>query len=203
VWRSWRAIHSGSIFSTQSRGRKDIDRLTLEEVEALGDLAVEMFGDFGVELQAMVLWGAYTCMRTAEVFAARHSRLHGDVYNLREQFNRKLGRETEPKHGSVGRIFVPDAAREAVLAKPRRLDDDLMFRTKRGKQFRQESFGYYWGPLRAAFTRTPSRSGPTRGSRWSSCSACCAPAASRASRRPGAMTARRAAPWGASSSAVA
>lgn len=136
----------------QSRGRKDIDRLSRDEVHALADLALELHGDFGPELQAMVLWSAYTCVRTGELFAARFSRLHGDVYELREQVNRRLRKETEPKHGSTGRIFVPEPAREAVLAKPRRLDDDLMFRTKRGRQFTQESFGYYWKPLRAAFT---------------------------------------------------
>jgi integrase len=38
------------------------------------------------------------------------------------------------------------------LDKPRRLNDDLMFLTKRGRQFRQESLWRAWDPIRRAFT---------------------------------------------------
>jgi hypothetical protein len=51
----------------------------------------------------------------------------------------------------VGTIYVPEPAQRAVLNKPRRLGDDLMFRTKRGRQFRQESLHRAWTPVRAAF----------------------------------------------------
>ena len=46
---------------------------------------------------------------------------------------------------------MPEPARRAVLDKPRRLGDDLMFRTKRGRQCRQESLHRAWTPVRAAF----------------------------------------------------
>jgi integrase len=62
-----------------------------------------------------------------------------------------LGRETAPKHNSTGTIFVPEPAQRAVLAKPRVLGDDLIFRTKRGSQFRQESLWRAWDPVRRAF----------------------------------------------------
>jgi hypothetical protein len=39
-----------------------------------------------------------------------------------------------------------------VLDKPRRLGDDLIFRSKQGKQFRQESQWRAWDPVRRAFT---------------------------------------------------
>jgi integrase len=133
-------------------GRKDIIVLTREEVHDLAALAVAQQGDlFGRELQALILWAAYTCMRPGESFAARYSLLHEDTYDLRRQFNSTLGRETDPKHDSTGLIYVPEPARRAVLDKPRRLDDDLMFRSKRGKQFRQASFWPSWHPLRTAF----------------------------------------------------
>src|SRR4051812_31295942 len=80
------------------------------------------------------------------------SLLNGDIYDLRRQFNSTLRRETEPKHGSTGSLYVPEPARPAVLNKPRRLGDDLIFRSKRGNQFRQESQWRAWDPVRRAFT---------------------------------------------------
>lgn len=136
----------------QSKGREDITVLTRDEVDELAELALEVHGEeFGRELAAMVRWQAYTCVRTGETFASRYSLLDGDVYYLRHQFNSRLRRETSPKHNSAGAIYVPEPAQRAVLDKPRRLGDDLMFRSKRGKQFRQESLHRVWTPLRAAF----------------------------------------------------
>jgi hypothetical protein len=140
---------------TQGDGRKDIIVLTSEEVDKLAEHAVQVHGQkFGVEFAAMILWGAYTCMRPGETFAARYSRLKDDTYSVKKQFNSRLGKETKPKHNSTGTIYVPDPAREAVLSKPRRLSDDLMFRTKRNKQFRQTSLHEAWKTVRAAFTAT-------------------------------------------------
>jgi integrase len=135
------------------RGREDIIVLTRDEVHELARIARVLHGGaFGEEIAALILWAAYTCMRPGEIFAARYSLLDGDVYDLRRQFNSTLARETEPKHNSIGMIFVPEAARRAVLDKPRRLGDDLIFRSKRGKQFRQESQWRAWDPVRRAFT---------------------------------------------------
>jgi integrase len=140
---------------TQGDGRKDIIVLTRKEVDQLAALALQTHGpQFGAEFAAMILWGAYTCMRPGETFAARYSRLQGDTYRVERQLNSRLGKETKPKHNSTGTIYVPDPAREAVLTKPRRLSDDLMFRTKRGHQFRQTSLHEAWKTVRGAFTAT-------------------------------------------------
>lgn len=139
----------------ESKGRKDIVVLSYDEVHRLADTAVECFGpEYGPELRSLILWAAYTMLRPGEVFASRYSKLDGDTYLVDEQFNSKLGRTTAPKHGSVGRIFVPEVARRAVLDRPRRLNDDLMFRTRQGKQFSVGGFGYWWKPVRAAFYKT-------------------------------------------------
>jgi integrase len=136
----------------QTRGRRDIVVLTPKELDELCAVALEVHpGEWGIEFAAMIQWAAYTCMRPGETFAARFSLLRSDVYDLRSQFNSRLRRETEPKHSSDGLIYVPSPARDAVLSKPRRLDDDLMFRTKRAKQFRQETLNRAWVPVRAAF----------------------------------------------------
>jgi integrase len=136
----------------QSRGRADLIVLTRDEVDLLSATAQRVHGHaFGEEVAAMIQWGAYTCCRPGETFAARYSRLDGDMYDVREQFNTRLRKEAEPKHGSVGLIYVPDPARAAVLDRPRRLADDLMFRTTRGRQFSSPSWNYTWEPVRTAF----------------------------------------------------
>lgn len=147
----------------QSRGRADIVVLTREEVDLLSETARRVHGHaFGDEVAAMIQWGAYTCCRPGETFAARYSRLDVDTYDVREQFNSRLRREAEPKHGSVGLIYVPEPARAAVLERPRRLADDLMFRTTTGRQFSAPSWHYTWGPVRAAFVDSLPESHPLR-----------------------------------------
>lgn len=136
----------------KGRGRGDITVLTREEVDELAAVARRMHGErFGPEVAAVIVWAAYTCMRPGEIFAARYSLLNGDEYDLRRQMNSRLGRETEPKHNSTGVIYVPEPAQMAVLEKPRRLHDDLIFRSKRGKQIRQESWHRTWDQVRNAF----------------------------------------------------
>lgn len=135
-----------------SKGREDITVLTPDEIDLLADCALRVHGpEFGPDMAALVVWGAYTCMRPGESYAARHSLLHGDTYDLRAQFNSRLGKETAPKHGGVGEIYVPEQAQRAVAAKPRRLGDDLLFRGKRGQQMRGQSMPSWWEPVRAAF----------------------------------------------------
>ncbi|HZV74543.1 MAG TPA: hypothetical protein VFF79_12570 [Conexibacter sp.] len=134
------------------RGRKDITVLTLDEVELLGEIALALFGEvWGPYVRAMILWGAYTCSRTGETFVARHDLLDGDVFYLEEQYNSRLRKVTEPKHGSTGTIYVPPPARDAVAALPRRLGDNLMWRTKRGKPFTQPNWSPTWRSIRTVF----------------------------------------------------
>lgn len=137
------------------RGREEIIPLLMEEVHRLAEIATELYGRgaFGQEVSAAILWAAYTMCRPGETFAARRSQLHGDTYHLNAQMNSLLGRETAPKHGGLGAIFVPEPAFEAVQRLPRPLHDDLFFHTKTGKQFRQESWWRTWDPIRMQFVR--------------------------------------------------
>jgi hypothetical protein len=57
---------------------------------------------------------------------------------------------------------VPEPARAAVLDRPRRLADDLMFRTARGRQFSAPSWHYTWQPVRAAFVAGLPKTHPLR-----------------------------------------
>jgi integrase len=137
------------------RGRHDIVVLTADELELLRLTALEHHGEeFGGEMAAMIEWSAYTCLRPGETMAAEFSRLAGDVYDVREQFNSHTRERTIPKHDGKGLIYVPEPARLAVTAKPRRLGDDLIFRTRLGKPFRAGSLYWSWHPIRVAFTAT-------------------------------------------------
>lgn len=137
------------------KGRKNIQVLTVEEVERLCEISVEIHGEgFGEEFAALIKWAAYTGMRPGEIMAATWSNLQGDLYHVTEQFNTKLGRTTVPKHGSAGTIIVPDAALVAVRGKPRGFHgDDLIFHTKTGKRFSAVTMREAWVPVRSAFGR--------------------------------------------------
>lgn len=136
----------------KSKGRVDITVLTMDEVELLAAIAARQNPpEFGIDAAALVKWAAGTGCRPGESFAAKYSLLDGDLYHLETQYNSILGRETPPKYGSVGTIYVPDFAQRAVRQKPRRIDDDLMFHGKRGQQLRQESWWRTWDTVRQLF----------------------------------------------------
>lgn len=136
------------------KGRTDIEVLTPAELDELCACAIRVHGQaFGQEMAALIRWAAYTGMRPGEIMAARWSNLHEDTYNVTEQFNTKLGKVTGPKHGSVGEIFVPPEAKAAVMAKPRPIEDDLIFHSKTGKMFSAVTLREAWVPIRAAFGR--------------------------------------------------
>jgi integrase len=131
-------------------GRKHKRPPTLEQVMVLADSAEQHYpGEFGQQMRAMIVFMFYSMMRPGEVFAARWRHLNGDRYYVAEQWNSDLCQITEPKHDSKGEVIVAGPAIEAIRSLPRRIDDDLIFRTKRGKMFRQESFWRTWEPLRA------------------------------------------------------
>jgi integrase len=138
----------------RSRGREDITVLTEEEVALLADIALAECGaKWGPKVAAMIKWAAYTCARTGETFATKWHLLDGDVYYLETQYNSRLRKETPPKHGSVGTLYVPPPAREVVSQLPRELGDPLLWRTKTGKQFAQSNWSPTWKALRKVFMR--------------------------------------------------
>jgi integrase len=138
----------------RSRGREDITVLTSKEVDLLASIALAEGGEaWGPEIAAMIEWAAYTAMRTGETFAAKRSLLAGDVYSLETQFNNRLQRETEPKHGGRGVLYVPPPAQEAVARLPRRLGVDLLWRTVTGRQFKQSTWSPTWKAIRTVFMR--------------------------------------------------
>lgn len=138
----------------RGRGREAITVLSEEEVELLADIAQAECGSaWGPEIAAMIKWAAYTCARTGETFATKRSLLDGDMYHLQTQYNSKLGKETGPKHGGTGTLYVPPPAREALAKLPRKLDDDLFWHTVTGRQLRQSTWSPTWKTIRGVFMR--------------------------------------------------
>jgi integrase len=138
----------------QAKGGKVRSPVTPEQLDELGETALAVHGPvYGPEFRAMIYVAAYTGLRFGELAALRWSDLNHDVINVQRQFSSTLNCEKGPKHGSTGEILLPPPAGKVLKELPRRLGDDLIFRTKRGRQFRQESLHRYWHPVRCAFGR--------------------------------------------------
>lgn len=138
----------------QSKGGKIHSPVTEDELHRLADLAITVHGDvWGPTFRTMILVAAYTGMRAGEVFALRWEDINGDTISVRRQFVSKLGKETTPKHGSSGDIFLPPPARLALDEMPHDMTGGLVFHTLYGRQFRQPSLHYAWNPVRVAFGR--------------------------------------------------
>lgn len=138
----------------QSKGGADKSPVSVKELYELADLAVTCHGEaYGPTFRALILVTAWTGMREGETFAMRWSAILGDTLTVERQFNSRLRRESAPKQGSTGQVLLPPPALEALKTVPRTPGDDLVFRTKYGKQFRQTSLHEYWKVVRAAFGR--------------------------------------------------
>lgn len=137
--------------SRKERGQKR-SPVTRDELHEMADLALVVHGEaMGPMVRALILVAAYTGMRAGELFGLRWSDIEGDTIRVQRQFSSRLGREKEPKAGSMGAIFCPEPAREALRTLPRRLDTELVFTTERGRQFTQGNLQHYWPPVRSAF----------------------------------------------------
>jgi integrase len=141
-------------FKKSKGGGANQSPVTVQELYKLADLAITYHGEaYGPTFRGLILVTAWTGMREGETFGLRWSDISSDILSVERQYHSKLGREVAPKHDSTGQVLLPRPALEALATLPRRADDDLVFRTKYGKQFRQTSLHEYWKVVRAAFGR--------------------------------------------------
>lgn len=131
-----------------SKGRKNIIALTEEELHTFADMALDIFGDYGPRLRAMVIFDAYVGLRAGELYASEITDIDGEEICVSRQMT-KHGVQL-PKNGLIRDIVVPPPALEVLDDIP--LFDGPMFRTIRGKVFSKSGLNHYWNPLRAAFT---------------------------------------------------
>ena len=149
----------------QSRGRSDIDVLSMKELELLAKAAFESHGGakgFGPWMRAMVLTAAWTGLRPGELYLlcrrpSSSERTNWVDFRTGEvvvdwQLSSKTGKRGIPKWDSRRRVVLLPEAEKALMALPDDGGDDPIFRTKRGSTFSQRSFHYYWDPVRTSFT---------------------------------------------------
>jgi integrase len=132
----------------ESRGRRDHDPLTVEELHRLADLALDVHGpEFGPVMRAMILFTGYVGPRLEEACALEWSWIdfaHSDV-------NFRVAKFDKPRT-----VLLLDEAAEALRSMPRRTDEHpQVFRSKRGLPIGGRSAHYWsWNPVRAALWTT-------------------------------------------------
>lgn len=136
----------------QSRGRKDLIALTLDELDELASHAVAVHGEFGPTFRAMILFAAYVGLRPGEMFALERTDVGRDEVAIRQNLD-GTGTIKSPKNGLERVVTLPPPGREALACVPPRLDQPWLFVTPRGRRFSKSSLYYYWNPVRAAFGR--------------------------------------------------
>lgn len=123
----------------QSRGRRDHEVLSVEELDALAQAALEAHGpEYGPVLRAMILFSGYVGTRLGESLALewRDVDLVSSEVHVRRSLSR-LGEIDTPKtQSSIRRVLVPEEARDAIQRMPRRLEHERLFLSRRFKPFR-------------------------------------------------------------------
>jgi integrase len=131
----------------RTRGRRDEHPPTVEEFERLlaGCAAL---GHYGPQMEALLIFGAYTGMRPGELFALEWGDI--DLKANRVHVQRRLykGSLGLPKSNKTRTIALPPPARDALLRQPTRAGD-LVFLSKAGKRLSQPTLSGYWGKVLA------------------------------------------------------
>lgn len=135
----------------QSRGRRDLDVLSVDEVTRLGVIADDLYGP---SFAAFVLTAAYCGMRPGELYALRWPRvdLAADEIEVAGSYSSRSKETTAPKNDQQRRIVLFPEAKQALMRVPRS-SSDLIFTTVTRKPLTGESLHYYWNPVRIAVGR--------------------------------------------------
>jgi len=169
----------GNLGRPRPRGRSDIKVLDEEELLMLGDVALTVWGSYGVVIRALILVAGYTGMRLAELFGLRWQDIdmRAGVIHVRWQLEtmgskrrqariRELrarkdpfvivvgGLLTRPKNHEPRTILLLPEAADALRDLPRRLDSEFVFLTTQGRLFSKSNHHRCWAPVRAAFAMT-------------------------------------------------
>jgi integrase len=132
----------------ESKGRRDHEPLTVEELHRLADLSLDVHGpEYGPVMRAMILFTGYVGPRIEEGCALEWSW----IYIARSEVNFRVAKFDKPRT-----VLLLDEAAEALRSMPRLADEHLqVFRSKRGLPIRSRSAHYWsWNPVRAAFWAT-------------------------------------------------
>lgn len=135
----------------KQRGRSDIDPLTEDEIEKLGEIAIKAGGLYGPEMWALIMFAAWTGMRPGEVCALNWAEVNLADDTVRVEWSMRNDGTRGPVKGKQRReIVLAPKAREAILSLGRR--DGNVFRSPTLKPLRPNSLRGYWVPIRDGFT---------------------------------------------------
>lgn len=140
----------------QSKGRKDLEVISQEELDDLCDSALKVHEGFGPAFRAMIIFAAYTLMRPGEIFVLEWSDLDLDPSDPTISVTKTLsgdGTIQRPKNGKTRTICLPPPALEALRDVPRTPGTQRIFSTSTGRRFSKSSFHYAWTPVRQDFGR--------------------------------------------------
>jgi integrase len=138
-----------------SHGRKDLDVLSLDEVERLAACAGEVWaGEVALTVRALVLMAAFVGMRPAELYGLRWSDvdLREDEVRVERQYSPSTRRFELAKKGQKRVVVLTPPAKAGLLGLPRPVKvDELIFRGARGRPLTGRTQHYYWNPVRCRF----------------------------------------------------
>jgi integrase len=133
-----------------SRGRKDLDVLSVAVVERLAACVAEVWdGEVALTVAALVLTAAFVGMRPAELYGPRWSDLdlRNDEVRVERQYSARTRTFELPKNGLKRTIVLAAQARAALSQMPRPMNaDELIFRGRRGGPLTGRTQHYYWHP---------------------------------------------------------
>lgn len=129
----------------QSRGRRDLEVLSVDEVTRLGEISRDLYGP---GFAAFVLTAAYCGMRPGELYALRWPRIDMDNNEIEivASYSSRSRETTAPKNNQHRRIVLFPEAKAALEQVPR--DSEVVFRTVTGKPLDGRTLHYYWNPVR-------------------------------------------------------
>jgi integrase len=128
----------------QSRGRKDLEALTEDEVVELADASLAAFDDaFGLVMRAWILVAGFTGIRPGEQMGLEWENVTSEEVVVDGTKTRTARR----------RIVLPPAARSALVEIPRWFDSSWVFVSKTGRQFTKGILQRNFDKVRIAYGR--------------------------------------------------
>ncbi len=110
--------------------------------------ACSVLGDYGPQMRALMIVGAYTGMRPGELFALQWGDIDLAAHRIHVRRRLYRGQLDLPKSNRERVIALPPPARDVLLRQPTR-HWDLVFASKTGTRLSQPTLTGYWAQVRA------------------------------------------------------
>lgn len=137
----------------QSRGRKDIEPLTEQEVQKLIGCAYDLYEDWPV-MGAFITTAAFAGLRIGELCGLRWTDILWEegLIHVQQQYRHRIQDFAIPKSGIKRKVVMLDPVASALRDLPRLNEDGYVFYGRRDhKMYTPPSHNYFWTPVRAMF----------------------------------------------------